>query len=57
MISMPIVKPTLKINVLKLEQAFQMGYRESDKVFYVSPMNWQGEEEFVAGHIHEWDDH
>jgi hypothetical protein len=26
MISMPIVRPTLKINVLKMEQAFQMGY-------------------------------
>ncbi len=26
-------------------------------MFYVSPTNWQGEEEFVANHIHEWDDH
>jgi hypothetical protein len=26
-------------------------------VFYVSPTNWQGEEAFVADHIHEWDNH
>jgi hypothetical protein len=39
MISMPIVRPTLKINVLKMEQVFQMGYREGDKVFYVPPTN------------------
>jgi hypothetical protein len=26
-IAMPIVKPGLKIDVLKMEQAFQMGYR------------------------------
>ncbi len=26
-------------------------------MFYVSPTNWQREEEFVAYHIHEWDDH
>ncbi len=26
-------------------------------MFYVSPMNWKGEEEFVADHIHEWDIH
>jgi hypothetical protein len=34
-----------------------MGYQEGDKVFYVFPTNWQGEEAFVANHIHEWDDH
>jgi hypothetical protein len=39
MISMPIVRPTLKINVLKMEQAFQMGYQEGNKVFYVFPTN------------------
>jgi hypothetical protein len=26
MISMPVVKPALKINVFKMEQMFQMGY-------------------------------
>ncbi len=39
MISMPIVRPTLKINVLKMEQAFQMGYWEGNKVFYMFPIN------------------
>ncbi len=33
MISMPIVCPTFKIDVLKMEQAFHTGYREGDKVF------------------------
>jgi hypothetical protein len=36
MILMPIVHLVLKINVLKMEQAFHFGYREGDKVFYVS---------------------
>ncbi len=27
-ISMPMVRPTLKIDVLKMEQAFQMGHQE-----------------------------
>jgi hypothetical protein len=26
-------------------------------LFFVSPTNWKGEEEFVANHIHEWDVH
>jgi hypothetical protein len=39
MISMPMVRPTLKINVLKMEHAFHMGYREGDKVFYVFATN------------------
>ncbi len=57
MISMLVVRPTLKIDVLKMEWAFQMGYQKGYKVFYVSPTNWQGEEAFVVNHIHEWDDH
>jgi hypothetical protein len=39
MVPMPIVKPALKIDILKMEQAFHMGYREGDKVFYLSPTN------------------
>jgi hypothetical protein len=35
---MPIVKPSPKINVLKMEQAFQMGYRQGE-FFFVSPTN------------------
>ncbi len=33
---MLVVHPTPKIYVLKMEQAFQTGYREGDKVFYIS---------------------
>jgi hypothetical protein len=42
MISMPVVKLTLKIDVLKMEQAFHMGYKEGDKVFYVFATNGKG---------------
>ncbi len=35
-ISMPIVKLTFKIDVLKMEHVFQMGCQ----VFYVFPINW-----------------
>jgi hypothetical protein len=32
MISMLVVRLTLKIDVLKMEQVFQMGYQEGDKL-------------------------
>jgi hypothetical protein len=57
MISMPIVHPTLKIDVLKMEHAFQTGCCEGEKVFYVSPLNWKGEEEFVDSYIDSWNAH
>ncbi len=44
LITMPIVKLALKIDVLKIEHAFQMGYKQGEKVFFVSPTNWQGKE-------------
>jgi hypothetical protein len=50
MISMPIVRPALKIDVHKMEQAFHSGYHEGDKVFYVLPLNWKGEEYFIDDH-------
>jgi len=34
-----------------------MGYRERDKVFYLSPTNWKGEEEDVVLHHDTWDEH
>jgi hypothetical protein len=40
MISMPVVRPALKIDVFKIKQVFQMGYQEGNKVLYVSPINW-----------------
>jgi hypothetical protein len=42
MISMPVLHPTLKIDVLNLVQTFHFGYWEGDKVFYVSPLEWKG---------------
>jgi hypothetical protein len=46
MISMLVVHHAFKIDVLKMEEAFQINYWEGDKVFYVSPFNWKGEEDF-----------
>jgi hypothetical protein len=34
--------PTLKTDILKMDQAFQMGYKERDKVFYLFFTNWKG---------------
>ncbi len=48
LIAMPIVRPIFKINVLKMEQAFQMGYRQGEKVFFISPTIWQGEKIVVS---------
>jgi hypothetical protein len=33
MATMPIIQPTLKIDVMKMEQTFQMGYRDGEKAF------------------------
>lgn len=57
MISMLIVHHALKIDVLKMEHAFQTRYHEGEKVFYVSPLNWKGEEEFVDSYVNSWNAH
>jgi hypothetical protein len=44
---MPMVQQALKIDVLKMEQTFQTGYKKGEKTFYVSPTNWKCEEEEV----------
>ncbi len=51
MISMLVVHPALKIDVLKMEHAFHTSYCEGDKVFYISPLNWKGHEEFQEQHV------
>jgi hypothetical protein len=44
---MLVVHHALKIDILNLmEHAFHIGYYERDKVFYISPLNWKGQEEF-----------
>jgi hypothetical protein len=37
LIAMLSVRPSLNIDALKMEHAFQMGYKEYEKVFFVSP--------------------
>jgi hypothetical protein len=39
LLSMPLVRPTLLSNVLKLEQGFIHGYRSGSVVFYISVVN------------------
>ncbi len=34
-----VVYPAFKTNVLKMEQAFQVGYQKGEKALYVSPTN------------------
>jgi hypothetical protein len=50
MVPMPIVKPIHNIDILKMEQTFHMGYKEGNKVFYLSLTNWKGEVEDVILH-------
>jgi hypothetical protein len=57
MISMLIIGLALKIDVLKMEQAFQTRYHEGDKVFYVPPLNRKGEEEFIDSNVDSWNAH
>jgi hypothetical protein len=57
MVSMMVVRPALKIDILKMEQAFHMGYKEGDKVFYLSLMSWKGKEQNVFLHSGTWDEH
>ncbi len=53
MISMPVVRPTFKLGVLKME----LWAIERVIKFFVFLTNSQGEEAFVVDHIHEWDNH
>jgi hypothetical protein len=39
LLSMLVVHPTFKLDVLKMERAFQMGCQEGEKTFYVSFTN------------------
>jgi hypothetical protein len=57
MISMHVMRSILKIDVLKMEHAFHMGYREGDEVFYVFTTIWQGEEALVDFYEEGWDQH
>lgn len=48
MVAMPMVRPTLQSNLLKLEKEFVHGYREGAAVFYVSLTNESGQTQEVT---------
>lgn len=48
MIAMPMVRPTLQSDLMKLEQEFVHGYREGAAVFYVSLTNEDGKTQEVT---------
>jgi hypothetical protein len=48
MVYMPLVRPTLAIDIKRLEAEFTHGYRPGAPVFYVSLCNEVGEERFVS---------
>jgi hypothetical protein len=55
---MPIIKPALLVNVKKMEHNFQMGYKELDRVFYVSTIKNKGAQEMVTPKLlNSWDIH
>jgi hypothetical protein len=48
LVVMPMVRPTLQCDLIKLEQEFVHGYREGACVFYISLTNEQGQGEHVT---------
>jgi hypothetical protein len=51
-----IVRPTLLVDVKKMEHSFQMGYEKGNKVFYVSTTNNKGVQEMVTPELlSSWD--
>jgi hypothetical protein len=54
MVPMLVVCPTFNIDIMKMEHAFQMAYKEGDKVFYLSSTNWKGEENTIDEHEQLW---
>ncbi len=55
---MPIMCPALLGDIRKMEESFQMQYKEGDKVCYVSTTIKLGEEIQVTKDIEEgWDQH
>ena len=55
---MPLVRPTLLSDVLKLEQGFIHGYRSGSAVFYISDVNNEMEIEDVTSELmNSWNVH
>ncbi len=57
MMLMHVVRLVFKIDILKMEHAFQMGCREGDKVFYLFFTTWRGKEDTIDKHEKEWNVH
>ena len=55
MLAMPMVRPTLASDLVKLEQEFVHGYREGASVFYVTTTNEDGKtQEVLESHKASW---
>ena len=51
MVPMPIVRPALKGDITKLEADFFNGYRDGDRVFYISATDSRGNFKFVDDEV------
>jgi hypothetical protein len=51
MVPMPIVRPTLKDDITKLEADFFNGYRDGDRVYYLSATDSKGNFQFVDDEV------
>lgn len=57
MIYMPMVRPTMESEVLKLDQEFQHEYKNESTTFYISFINEEDKSRFVTKIITDtWDD-
>lgn len=45
--AMPLVRPVLRTDILRLQAEFSFGYRSGDRVFYVSTTDDKGDSELV----------
>ena len=50
-VPMPIVRHVLKCNITKLEADFFNGYRDDDRVFYISTTDSKGDFQFVDDEV------
>ena len=52
MVLIPIMRPTLKHDNIKLEANFFNGYRDDDHVFYISAIDSNGDFQFVNNNVY-----
>lgn len=51
MVAIPIVRPALKDNIVKLESEFFNGYRNGDRVLYISSINFIRDFQFMDDEV------